>query len=232
VVKADQVPDVSVLEEELKRFDRVVLIVTANEEGKFDTTRFTHPRFRLWLQTPHDHQLCHVSFPWGWTPNCKQTIGTRPLNWAFAGQNTHVRRQQCIDALRQIRERKGDGLLYETSSFASGISPQNYFQLLSSSKLAPCPSGPLTVDTFRVCEALECGAIPIVDTISPLGPYGTYWYRVFGDHIPFPFIYGWDSLPEVMEEWLTDWEERAATVQTWWAGKKAEWIRKLAEDVA
>jgi hypothetical protein len=224
------VDDLKWLNSELEQFERVVLIVTANEEGTFETIRLNHPKLKIWLQTPGDLQFCHRSIPWGWTPACKQVRLPRPLNWSFAGQNTHDRRRQCIDVLRQIREKKGDGLLYETSSFSSGLSQQNYFQLLSSSKLVPCPSGPITVDTFRVCEALECGAIPIVDTASPTGPYGHYWYRVFGERFPIPLIYDWSSLPEVMDDWLNDWEAKAATAQEWWKAKKGEWIRQLAED--
>jgi hypothetical protein len=33
-----------------------------------------------------------------------------------------------------------------------------------------------------------------------------------------------------MEEWLTDYEERAEIVRVWWKSKKAEWKRQLAED--
>jgi hypothetical protein len=232
VVKADSVSDMPTLNRYLCDFDRVVLIVCANEEGIFDTTQLSHPRIKIWLQTPADHQICHRSFPWGWTPECTQIGFARPLNWSFAGQNTHGRRKECIDVLREIRNKKGDGLLYESSSFGTGLSLGTYFKLLSSSKLVPCPSGPLTVDTFRVCEALECGAIPLVDTVSPTGAYGHYWYRVFGERMPFPLIYDWNKLPEVMEQWLNDWETKADTVQKWWQGKKGEWVRQLAEDAS
>lgn len=234
VIKADQLPgsvgDYTHLNAQLNLFRRVVLIVTANEEGRFDTSRIIHPRIKIWLQTPHAHQTFHRAIPWGWTPHVKPSIGPRPLNWSFAGQNTHERRRECLDVLRAIRAKKQDGLLYESSTFAGGLNQPTYAQLLSSSRLIPCPSGPITVDSFRVCEAMECGAIPIVDTVSPRGPYGDYWYRVFGEHLPFPLIFDWKTLPDVMDEWLDNWQERADTVQKWWASKKTEWVRQLAED--
>lgn len=232
VIKADAAPQAKTLNAELKDFSRVVLIVTGNEEGGFPDDLLDHPNLKLWLQTPSEIQHADRYLPWGWAPGTKRVMLDRPLNWSFAGQNTHERRRECIDALRKIRGQKADGLLYETTNFSAGLSRQVYSQLLSSSKLVPCPSGPITVDTFRVCEALECGAIPIVDTISPTGPYGNYWYRVFGDHIPFPFIADWSTLPVVMEEWLDGWEARAASVDAWWKAKKGEWRRQLAEDCA
>ena len=229
VVKADSVPSIHELNQELAHYERCVLIVTANEEGTFDTSKLTHPRMKVWLQTPAPNQTAHRYLPWGWTPReLTPTSSERLFNWSFAGQNSHIRRQECVAQLRKIPH----GLLTETNGFSQGLSRNVYWELLYSTKLVPCPSGPITVDSFRACEALETGAIPLLDGVSPTGHYRAYWTRVFGPNMPFPIIESWYTLPKVMEPWLKDWPERAEVCGQWWAAKKSEWLHQLAEDMA
>ena len=229
VVKADSVPDTLLLAHELNRFESGVLIVCGNEEGTFRTEEIKHPRMKVWLQTPAANQTCDRALPWGWTPRkiAAPDSSERIFNWSFAGQNSHVRRHECIEALRKIPH----GLLTETNGFSQGLSRNVYWELLHSTKLVPCPSGPLTVDTFRACESLEAGAIPILDGVSPTGHYRAYWTRVFGPNIPFPIIESWDTLPSVMETWLQNWEERQETCMNWWKAQKGEWLHNLSQDL-
>jgi hypothetical protein len=67
-----------------------------------------------------------------------------------------------------------------------GLDIKKYSNILSSSCFTLCPRGWLNLDSFRICESLECGSIPI----SILDHDGTdYFKNVFGDH---PFIIGKD----------------------------------------
>ena len=229
VVKADSIPSVHQLDSDLGQFERGVLIVTGNEEGTLQTVEISHPYFKIWLQTPAQNQDASRYLPWGWTPReiAAPDSSVRIFNWSFAGQNSHVRRHQCIEALRKIPH----GLLTETNGFSQGLSRNVYWELLHSTRLVPCPSGPITVDSFRICEALEAGCVPIADGVSPTGHYRAYWTRVFGPNVPFPIIEHWDCLPAVMEVWLEDWESRAEVCRAWWRAKKAEWLHQLAEDI-
>jgi hypothetical protein len=230
VVKADQTPSVQQLNADLAQIGRGVLIITGNEEGTFPTVSLKHPSMKIWLQTPSPKQNANRYLPWGWTPRDIEppTSSERIFDWSFAGQNSHVRRHECIEALRKIPH----GLLTETDGFSQGLSRNIYWELLHSTKLVPCPSGPITVDSFRVCEALEAGAIPIVDGVSPTGHYRAYWTRVFGPNIPFPIVESWEGLPELMKEWLTDWPGRQETCINWWQAKKGEWLHQLSQDIA
>src|SRR5438445_7476058 len=97
VIKADSVPAVEMLDHELATLERGVLIVCGNEEGTFDTARLTHPRMRVWLQTPAQNQIAHQYLPWGWTPReLTPNHSERLFDWSFAGQDTHQRRHECI----------------------------------------------------------------------------------------------------------------------------------------
>jgi hypothetical protein len=96
--------------------------------------------------------------------------------------------------------------------------------------MAPCPAGPQTPDTFRVYEALECGAIPILDAVSLRSETRGVWPLLLGDH-PLPVIEDWATLPDVMAEWLKDWEDKARWIQMWWRSYKKDMQLWLAKDL-
>jgi len=226
VVKADAVPSEQQLNADLAQIERGVLIVTANEEGTFRPELITHPRFKVWLQTPAKHQFAHRYLPWGWTPLQHMDLA-RQYDWSFAGQVTHQRREQCVEVLRTLPH----GKLVVTSGFSEGLDRETYADLLQSSKVIPCPSGPITVDSFRFCEALESGAVPIPDGISPRGPYFDYWKRVFGRHFPFAVAFSWNHAPGILRQILVNWDEFSRGSTAWWKDKKQEWIHQLLEDI-
>ena len=83
----------------------------------------------------------------------------------FAGQVTHVRRQQCVAELDTLP----NGYLYRTNGYLQGMPQSEYWHLLAGAKVVPCPSGHCTTDTARTFEALEAGAVPISDLLTPRG---------------------------------------------------------------
>jgi hypothetical protein len=152
------------------------------------------------------------------------------LDWSFLGQVTHVRREQCVAAL----ETMPNGHLLKTPGFTQGVDRNTYYELLAMSKMVPCPSGPCTPDSLRFAEALEAGAIPIADNLTPnpLYPPGYWNYTLREKDLPFPIIEDWSTLPEVMAEWLDGWEKKAAECQRWWRYTKSYWIERMREDLA
>lgn len=228
VIKADEV-DVDELNVDLWRHPAVLLMVCSNEDGKFERTRILHPRFKTWLQTPHPGQEAHRFFPWGWTPGCTSSAAEKSLDYFFAGQNTHVRRAECLQALHGIG---GNGIVISTQGFAQGLPRERYVDLMAMARVAPCPSGPVTLDSFRVCEALELGAIPIVDTASPvLRNYLGYWAAVMGESHPLPSMLEWSSLPEFLPYVLKEWKTRQPRYMDWWKKRKQDWRQELVDDV-
>ncbi len=150
----------------------------------------------------------------------------RIYDWSFCGQVTHERRRQCIEQLRKLPK----GKLVETDGFGRGLEHEEYFRILTQSKIVPCPCGPATPDTYRMCEALEAGAVPIIDTVSLPGIHG-YWEMTLPDH-PLPFVNEWSELPAVMETVLNDYERIQRLCQYWWMGYKLRFRNWLAEDLA
>jgi hypothetical protein len=230
VIKADHV-DVDELTYDLARFKWLLLMVCANEEGKWDTNALNHTpvNMKVWLQTPAPHQKADRYFPWGWAADSNMIDDEpRTLDWFFSGQVTHERRAQCVEALSDCR---GNGVTVSTKGFSQGLPRDIYLRLLARTKMAPCPSGPVTVDSFRVCEALEHGAIPMVDMKSPVRADPLYWRAVFGEGVPFPTVEHWEDLPELMASWLDGWDDAAAKIFRWWANERQLWRRYLLADV-
>ena len=225
-VKADAIDDRPALYHQLKKMEWAVVVIVSNEEGSFPTTELVEAcgkKIRVWLQARSHFQFAHRYIPWGWTPATSRFGSLRKLDWAFMGQVTHERRIACAAAFKEVP----NGFLVQTEGFAQGLPRELYHETLSVARMIPCPSGPITVDSFRVCEALQMGAIPMLDTRSPWGADPGYWDQVFDQH-PLPVVANWADAPELMQKWLADWPSRQRLVMEWWNWQKAVWKRTLA----
>ena len=227
VVKADQIKSMDALNDYVRSLKWCLLIVTANEDGTWQGDRFQHPNSLVWLQTPHKAQHCHRALPWGWTPGCSVEVrSSKFFDWSFAGQITHRRREECVAALKAgaMGSHKNWSLV-ETSSFGQQepMNQGDYYRAMAASKVIPCPSGPVTVDSLRVCEALQLGAIPVLDGASPSGPYPEYWYRVFGSGMKCPLVVvrDWSEFPGILELLLRGWPDVGEYASKWWQRYKA-----------
>ena len=203
-----------------------LLIVTSDEEGTFPWELVSHPNWRLWVQTPRkdgDYQPFGVGYP----PHCRPLLGDelpeKTVDGFFAGQITHERREDCARVLSRMKR----GRLIGTEGFTQGLPPAEYFTRLKTAKVAPCPSGPLTPDTFRLYEALEAGCIPVVDRVAPTGEEG-YWERLFGT-VPFPVVRSWEELPKIVSN--VDWPADANRIGSWWALYKRKLVFQMSHDI-
>jgi hypothetical protein len=212
-----------------------VVIVLGDEECSFPVEQIQHPRLRLWIQEPIPgrHDFCDRFILDGWTPHTRINlfdVGTpeRDLEWSFAGQVTHERRRACVDALRTI---DWGGVVVETKGYCQGVSLREYHSLLRRSLIIPCPSGPFSPDSARVCEALEAGCVPILDDLSPTRPQAGFWNMVLGPHHPLPVIHDWANLPGVIRAIKSDWVNINADCQEWWTEYKEAFNHWLREDI-
>jgi len=155
--------------------------------------------------------------------------GVRDQEWCFLGQVTHDRRQQCAEAAKKLPR----GYFYATEGFTKGLTRDMYYRALCRSKIALCPSGPKTPDSFRLAEALEAGCVPIADECTPdvFYPSG-YWQYAFGTkQLPFPIIRAWDTLPEVTEDILNHYARYFYSCQQFWQNYKIRLAGEMLEDL-
>jgi hypothetical protein len=221
--------------------DGCVVVIHSDEESLFPWWEVKHPNMRLWVMTP-DPATKRADFVRfigeGWSPGTEDVTwshrmsrdsASRPFNVGFAGQVTHPRREQCWDAVWAM---EGARWAERTSSFGAGMDRRDYLYKLSDTKFAPCPSGPVTADSFRVYEALEAGCIPILDGIDGKGrdAWG-FWNLILGKNHPLPLMKYWADLPELLAARLPRWDTDVRIVRDWWTQRKADWVREMAEDV-
>jgi hypothetical protein len=216
------------LNEDLAKYKWVIVIVLGDERHQFPAHEIQHCNMKIWIQepVPGTHEYANRFILDGWTPYCKREDVEKDLDWVFAGQVTHERRRDCVNYLKRIHR---PGILIETAGYTQGVSLPEYFRLLSRAKIVLCPSGPNSPDAARAWEALECGAIPILDERSPVQK-GGFWKLVIPDS-PLPRINSWDEMPELMSRILDNYAAYHETCLSWWDAYKRDWYNWLTEDI-
>lgn len=167
-------------------------------------------------------------------------ISDRKYVWSFAGQPKNSR-----DKMLRVAEKIPGGFDHRTVTFndPQGLSTKDYADLLSQTVFALCPRGNVSVDTFRLYEALEAGAIPIVEdrgyrqvlseVLNPISflkarcfkpiywslnnrylKTESYWLQAYGSDFPCPRIQDWRSLEQLLAE--IDIESTSMKIQDWW----------------
>lgn len=222
----------------INRLTWSVIIVIGDEAAIFPVERLYGPRRKVWVQMPvpgprHDRadRFLICGYPHdapAFLENCKGL--PRIFDWSYAGQVNHAHRKQCVEVLRSMH----NGYLFESPTFWNGIPRDEYYKVLSQSKVVACPPGAATPDTLRLAEALEAGCIPVADDRWPPGYPRTgsgmngYWRYVLGEEPPFPMIKDWREFPAVVAQVLAEGPEKADRIQSWWQGYKGrmrEWLR-------
>lgn len=225
----------------------MVLAVTSDEERLFpvEAVEAGRPDAVIWLQTPTAADLLHARGRWhtfgvGYSPGTRNAalahrdlIAAKPDPWFFSGQMTHPRRREAGAVLQRIANSERRNIepgqcFYATPGFTQGMPKPEYLERMARAIAAPAPSGPVTPDTFRAWEALELGAVPLLDLANNAGP-NTYWPDA-----------GW-PLPTLVEDWRTapdlltliehEFPRMNAHALAWWIAEKRTMATNLERDL-
>lgn len=217
----------------IARYPWVLAFRVSDEKDTFNTDRIWHQNLRWWVQTPRadrDYGGARL-FGCGFPPHFNK-LPAKPLpktlNVFLSGQNTHERRQQCFEALKPYRGE--DNPIWSTEGFTQGVTPGEYALMMANTKVAPAPSGIFSPDSFRLYEALEAGAVPIADDISPQYDSRGYWRKLFPD-APFPIFTDYSDLPGLVDSALAEWPSNANRISEWWTVQKQGYSEWLVEDL-
>jgi hypothetical protein len=151
-------------------------------------------------------------------------MSDKKYTWCFAGQiHAQGDRAKMIDSLKKCN---GEYHLHVAEGWQSGdsLSTQEYKKILKQSVFVPCPRGNTSVDTFRLYEALEVGAIPIVEKSD-------YWRNLLGEH-PLTETASWDNISNDVNVLLENPEwviEHSKQVQSWWNEYKKQLKQKIKD---
>lgn len=223
--------------EELSYLPWCLVILVGDEEASFPVDQLDHPKMKIYVMTPQFGKYQNIDryIGDGYTPEAtkliqagKKDAGKRPYDWFFAGQVTHSRREDCIKQLRDMP----NGFLVETAGFTQGMPREEYLKMMAAARIIPCPSGPVTQDTFRLYEALEAGCVPIADSKTPNDTEPTgYWEKLLGD-VPFPVIDDWADLPGLVGNLRDRYPTINNRVFAWWQRYKRNLAYNVRDDIA
>lgn len=149
----------------------------------------------------------------------------REYVWSFAGQiEGKPTRQTMMAHLGTVP----NFFIHPTHQWGvldpNALSAADHRDLLLNTLFVPCPAGWWNLDSFRLCEALECGCIPIVEKF-PLD----YFRHFLGEH-PFLSVTSWAEAPALMNALLKNPEALEALrlkCQSWWVEYKHAMNKKL-----
>ena len=209
----------------IKPYPWVLAVRTSDEEDWFDITKVSHPNLKWWLQTPRDGEYDARLFGVGYTPHFRglpKEVPEKLLDVFLSAQNTHQRRKDCFTALRPSVRRR----IHETDGFTQGMNPAEYRDCMLTAKVAPAPSGAVSVDSFRFWEALEAHALPLPDGRSPVDGLTWYWGRLGW---PFAEIVGGEWEPVVKQLLSTGLNANLTTA--WWMRYKRQLAQWLVADL-
>jgi hypothetical protein len=122
-----------------------------------------------------------LTIPLGYQTGISRTTSDKQINLNFIGQLKSDRNEMLISFHNEKSK-----FIHLTQQWGdpNGIKVDQFSEILSRSWFTLCPRGWISLDSFRINEALECGSIPI----SILENDGSdYFEKIYGKH---PFIVG------------------------------------------
>jgi len=218
------------INKEIQNISRVLLFITGDEESRFDINKINHPNIEIWIQYPNESNKQYNKLPIGVPQHLKQFMPDYPIknyDLYFGGQITHSRRQQLSKAIQSMP----NTLFKPTAGFAQGDEPKEYYYNLASARIAPAPSGAVTIDTFRFFEAIEMLCLPIGDKINSKGDSINFYNIVFGYDIPVSLVSNWAELRYLVPELLNQYPHNMHKVVCWWMKYKRDLGIKIMRQI-
>jgi hypothetical protein len=159
-------------------------------------------------------------------------LAARRYVWSFAGQVYKSSRPDMAAALSSIEphflirtDKREDGSMLDRF-----VEADEYYDVMTDSMFAPCPMGNVNIECFRLYEALECGAVPIVEKRL----YFDYYRKLLGDH-PIPTISRWSDATHLIRDCLRNPEKLLGLqgeCMAWWKSYKARLQHSVSDFLA
>lgn len=132
----------------------------------------------------------------------------KKYDFCFIGQLKNDR----LDLVRQI-SKSNKVFLHITNKWdcPTSISSKDMGDIYSSTLLVPCPMGNVNIDSFRICEVLESGSIPVIKKYNG----NDYFEKIFGKH-PIPIVNEWNEIVNVYNKILLNPDYEIEKINKWY----------------
>ncbi len=174
------------------------------------------------LQLPLGFQ---AGFPAG--AAAQASAASRPYLWSFLGGAARSSRPEMVRALEPLTPH----FLHITDrGQAERLDKSAYVQTLRDSIFVPCPMGNVNLESFRIYEALECGAIPILEKRVGFD----YFKHLLGDH-PLPTFPSWRRAAQFLAGLRDDHaalDRLQSQCMEWWESYKGQLSAQIGRFLA
>jgi hypothetical protein len=152
-----------------------------------------------------------LTVPLGYQFTCPTGVVERDLVWSFLGTNWHNRNE----LLRPFLEIPGKHhvLFLDDWASSSKLKPDEMFSYMKRSMFVPCPAGE-NAETFRIYEALEAGAVPVLVRDS-----NKKFIDTVTANLPLKVFDAWDDaalIVQAMSNNPTKYKEYSSAVLSAW----------------
>ena len=218
------------ISEELSKISRVVLFITGDESATFKIDKIKHDNIEIWIQYPHrkhsQYNKLALGVPQHLSNNLPQ-YQDKSCDVFFSGQITHQRRQELATVMPEIP----NSFYNPTTGFAEGLSPKRYYDKMFLSKIVPCPSGAMVIDSFRFYEAIEMLCLPIGDKLDSKMQRTDFFNFLFQGEHSIKTVENWQNLPDLLPELLNNYTFEMHQVVCWWIKYKRDLFNELMRQV-
>ena len=214
-------------------------VIHTSDEYYNDSYKFYDHAMCSWIARNYWHPLLSkrqnvITFGLGWkngfasaaAPPPPENFADRPYVVSFAGNIHHAFRYNFVKTFASIEPNKFH-LTQDGFDSVNGLDIVSYRALMNQSKYVLCPIGHCNIDSFRVYEALEAGAIPITISITSMQKW-LYWEALFGAQVP------WIATPTI-EDAYSELQKRlshdngGADVKAFWDNSKKKWVEQFRQ---
>lgn len=223
VILFDSTQDFNEINYHIRKSKGLVLICVSDEASNFPYLKLYLGNYKLFIQTPNQSIVENIKnarfFGCGYgRTKLFNKNNEKEYDLSFLGQVTHDRRHMAAQVIKDMSGRYETYLL-ETEGFTQGLPEEEYFDVMSKSRIVVCPSGIVTQDSLRFYEALEIGAVPVPDAISPIYGYSKYWDAVAPDFPVRPYR-SKEELVDRIEQVSSNYDYYQQAVSDWWKRDK------------
>lgn len=200
-------------------------------EGGYEIYRNFRGVFRTYWSSFFDPR-CVMQIPLGFSNGLlggtsSLSAEERRFLWSFLGEGGKTTRPDMLKALAGV----GPSFVHVTGQGSTQqLGKAQYKQILRDSVFVPCCMGNVNLDCYRVYEALECGAVPILEKRISLD----YFRGLLGDH-PMPSFVSWRSAARFLNEIKDDHaaqDEMLLRCSRWWTAYKSSLTQSIQRFVA
>lgn len=193
------------------------LVHLTDESTRDNIDSYRHCKFvlRNYYRGHIADNVMHI--PLGWNDgfidvSSNDSVFGRKNVWSFVGERWDHNRNIMASEMSKIP----GGNLYVVNHSGPRLNPTEMSKIYRNSIFVPCPRGAISMDSFRVTEALEAGCIPIVERSD-------YWANMHGQDVPILQINNWTEAPALVNGLLQNQqqlEELRLKCNNWWNSKK------------